>query len=157
MKNRQEEFRGDVRSDAYASRGDRSEALFRSISAKAGAISLCRCDHCNRGKTRLVTSFWEETSMRVMVLVFALLVAFSSMAASGAPAPVTLLADGWRQYKERFVTSEGRVVDNANGGIRHSEGQGYAVLISGRLDYRPTVEAIWQWAQAQLFVRCDRL
>jgi len=42
------------------SRGDRPQAVFGPIPAQAGAISLCRCDHCNRGKTRLVTSFWEE-------------------------------------------------------------------------------------------------
>jgi len=95
--------------------------------------------------------------MRVMVLVLALLGAFSSTAASGAPAPVTLLADGWRQYKKRFVTSEGRVVDNANGGISHSEGQGYAMLIAERLDDRPTFEAIWRWTQTNLLVRGDGL
>jgi endoglucanase len=95
--------------------------------------------------------------MRVMVLILALLAACSSMAASGAPAPVPLLADGWRQYKERFVTSEGRVVDNANGGISHSEGQGYAMLIAERLDDRPTFEAIWRWTQTNLLVRGDGL
>jgi endo-1,4-beta-D-glucanase Y len=95
--------------------------------------------------------------MRVMVVVLALLAAFSSVSASGAPAPATLLADGWRQYRERFVTAEGRVVDNANGGISHSEGQGYAMLIAERLDDRPTFETIWQWTQSNLLVRGDGL
>ena len=92
-----------------------------------------------------------------MVLILALLAAFRTTAATGAVGPATLLADGWRQYKERFVTSEGRVVDNANGGISHSEGQGYAVLIAERLDDRPTFEAIWQWTQGNLLVRGDGL
>jgi len=52
--------------------------------------------------------------MRVMVLILALLAAFRITTASAEPGPATLLADGWRQYKERFVTSDGRVVDNAN-------------------------------------------
>jgi endoglucanase len=95
--------------------------------------------------------------MRVMVVVLALLAAFSIVSASGAPAPATLLADGWRQYRERFVTAEGRVVDNANGGISHSEGQGYAMLIAERLDDRPTFEAIWRWTQSNLLVRGDGL
>jgi endoglucanase len=73
------------------------------------------------------------------------------------PGPATLLADGWRQYKDRFVTSEGRVVDNANGGISHSEGQGYAMLIAERLDDRPTFEAIWQWTQSNLLILGDGL
>jgi endoglucanase len=92
-----------------------------------------------------------------MVVVLALLAAFSSVSASGAPAPATLLADGWRQYRERFVTAEGRVVDNANGGISHSEGQGYAMLIAERLDDRPTFETIWRWTQSNLLVRGDGL
>jgi len=95
--------------------------------------------------------------MRAMVLILALLAAFRTTAATGAEGPATLLADGWRQYKDRFVMSEGRVVDNANGGISHSEGQGYAMLIAERLDDRPTFEAIWQWTQGNLLVRGDGL
>ncbi len=67
--------------------------------------------------------------MRVMIPILALLAAFHITIASAAPGPATLLADGWRQYKERFVTSDGRVVDNANGGISHSEGQGYPQFV----------------------------
>jgi endo-1,4-beta-D-glucanase Y len=95
--------------------------------------------------------------MRVMVLILALLAAFHIAIASAAPGPATLLADGWRQYKERFVTSDGRVVDNANGGISHSEGQGYAMLIAERLNDRSTLEAIWRWTEGNLFVRGDGL
>src|SRR6202790_3357007 len=95
--------------------------------------------------------------MRVMIPILALLAASHITIASAAPGPATILADGWRQYKERFVTSDGRVVDNANGGISHSEGQGYAMLIAERLDDRPTFEAIWQWTQSNLLVRGDGL
>ena len=95
--------------------------------------------------------------MRVIVLIAALLAAFRTTSAMGATDPATLVVDGWRQYKDRFVTSEGRVVDNANGGISHSEGQGYAMLIAERLDDRPTFEAIWQWTQSNLLVRGDGL
>ena len=92
-----------------------------------------------------------------MVLILALLAAFRTTTATGAAGPATLLSDGWRQYKDRFVTSEGRVVDNANGGISHSEGQGYGMLIAERLDDRPTFEAIWQWTQNNLLIRGDGL
>jgi endo-1,4-beta-D-glucanase Y len=95
--------------------------------------------------------------MRTMVLILALLAAFRTTAATGAAGPATLLVDGWRQYKDRFVTSEGRVVDNANGGTSHSEGQGYAMLIAERLDDRPAFEVIWQWTQGNLLVRGDGL
>src|SRR5258708_14236821 len=95
--------------------------------------------------------------MGAMVLILAVLAAFRPTAARGGVGPAAFLADGWRQYKDRFVTSEGRVVDNANGGIRHSEGQGYAMLIAERLDDRPTFEAIWQWTQSNLLIRGDGL
>jgi endo-1,4-beta-D-glucanase Y len=93
--------------------------------------------------------------MRMMVLILALLAAFRTTSATAGPA--TLLADGWRQYKDRFLTSEGRIVDNANGGISHSEGQGYAMLIAERLNDRPTFDAIWQWTRSNLLVRGDSL
>jgi endoglucanase len=95
--------------------------------------------------------------MRVMIPILALLAASHITIALAAPGPATILADGWRQYKERFVTSDGRVVDNANGGISHSEGQGYAMLIAERLNDRPTFEAIWRWTEGNLFVRGDGL
>src|SRR5258707_15080421 len=95
--------------------------------------------------------------MRVMVLILVLLAAFRTTAATGAPGPATLLADGWRQYKDRFLTSEGRIVDNANGGISHSEGQGYGMPIAERPNERPTVGAIWQWTQSNLPVRGGRV
>jgi len=95
--------------------------------------------------------------MRVMVLILALLAAFRTTAAMGGVGPAAFLADGWRQYKDRFVTSEGRVVDNVNGGISHSEGQGYGMLIAERLDDRPTFEAIWQWTHNNLLIRGDGL
>jgi endoglucanase len=91
----------------------------------------------------------------MMVLILALLAAFRTTSATAGPA--TLLADGWRQYKDRFLTSEGRIVDNANGGISHSEGQGYAMLIAERLNDRPTFDAIWQWTRSNLLVRGDSL
>src|SRR5258708_30961536 len=91
--------------------------------------------------------------MRVMIPILALLAAFHITIASAAPGPATLLADGWRQYKERFVTSDGRVVDNANGGISHSEGQGYAMLSAERLNDRPAFEAIWRSTDGNFFMR----
>lgn len=63
----------------------------------------------------------------------------------------------WRAYKARFVGESGRVVDTANGGISHSEGQGYGMLLAVAADDRPAFEAIWGWTRANLFVRGDEL
>lgn len=63
----------------------------------------------------------------------------------------------WRAYRSRFVTESGRVVDTANGGISHSEGQGYGMLLAVAAGDRAGFEAIWGWTRANLFVRGDEL
>jgi endoglucanase len=63
----------------------------------------------------------------------------------------------WRAYMERFLTPEGRVTDDANHGISHSEGQGYGMLLAMRADDRAAFERIWGWTKANLRVRADGL
>ena len=58
---------------------------------------------------------------------------------------------------DRFLTPEGRVTDDANGGVSHSEGQGYAMLLAMRADDRAAFERIWRWTKANLLVRSDGL
>ena len=65
--------------------------------------------------------------------------------------------EAWRAYKARFVTEQGRVVDTANGGISHSEGQGYGMLLAVAADDRAAFERIWTWTRANLMVRDDQL
>jgi len=67
------------------------------------------------------------------------------------------LVASWRLYAHRFITAEGRVVDNANGDVSHSEGQGYAMLLAERLDDRETFTKIWRWTKEHLFIRSDAL
>lgn len=64
---------------------------------------------------------------------------------------------GWRGYRARFVTEQGRVVDTANGLISHSEGQGYGMLLAVAAGDRPAFERIWGWTRANLMVRSDEL
>lgn len=63
----------------------------------------------------------------------------------------------WAQYKGRFVTDSGRVVDTANGGVSHSEGQGYGMLFAVAADDRAAFDRIWSWTRANLMVRDDQL
>ncbi|ALN74812.1 hypothetical protein M673_18990 (plasmid) [Aureimonas sp. AU20] len=65
-------------------------------------------------------------------------------AMAGAPSPALAAApqaalavepqaypiDAWELYRSRFVSAEGRVVDNDNGSISHSEGQGYGMPLT---------------------------
>lgn len=63
----------------------------------------------------------------------------------------------WAQYKSRFVTESGRVVDTANNGVSHSEGQGYGMLFAVAADDRAAFDRIWGWTRANLMVRDDQL
>jgi endoglucanase len=69
----------------------------------------------------------------------------------------TTLASDWEDYKRRFVTSDGRIVDNANGGISHSEGQGYGLLMAALMRDRSTFNTIWTWTKTTLLIRDDGL
>lgn len=97
-----------------------------------------------------------------LVALLALLAApplFAAQADRSVPALHGQLADreAWRAYKARFITEAGRVVDTANGGISHSEGQGYGMLLAVAADDKPGFERIWGWTRANLFVRDDAL
>jgi endo-1,4-beta-D-glucanase Y len=67
------------------------------------------------------------------------------------------LQKAWHLYVSSFTTPEGRVIDNGNGGISHSEGQGYAMLIAVRAQDRQSFERIWAWTKANLWIRGDDL
>ena len=67
------------------------------------------------------------------------------------------LIANWRTYADRFISSDGRVVDNANHNVSHSEGQGYAMLLAERLNDHDTFATIWRWSKQHLFVRDDAL
>lgn len=63
----------------------------------------------------------------------------------------------WERYRERFILPEGRVLDTGNGGISHSEGQGFALLLATHAGDRPTFERVWTWTKTHLQKRSDRL
>jgi endo-1,4-beta-D-glucanase Y len=63
----------------------------------------------------------------------------------------------WGHFKQRFVAPSGRVVDNGNAGISHSEGQAWGMLLATIHDDRPTFERIFRWTRANLAIRGDRL
>mgnify|MGYP001594727291 FL=1 len=63
----------------------------------------------------------------------------------------------WKSWSARFVTPEGRVVDDVNGGISHSESQGYGLILAVAAGDRDTFRRIWTWTRAHLYVRADGL
>ncbi len=70
--------------------------------------------------------------------------------------PEDYIVGSWFLYKELFV-KDGRVIDQGNGHISHSEGQGYGMLIAAAADDREAFDAIWAWTKRELYIRDDGL
>jgi endo-1,4-beta-D-glucanase Y len=69
----------------------------------------------------------------------------------------TLRAEDWAAYRDRFVMADGRVVDDANGAISHSEGQGYGLLLAFSAGDRGAFERIFDFTRNQMLIRDDGL
>lgn len=94
------------------------------------------------------------------VIAFAILAVIGSAARAEAPPPIGGLLRApalWANYKAAFISPGGRVVDNANKDISHSEGQGYAMLLAVAADDREAFDLIWAWTRSQLMLRDDGL
>ncbi|BCL76773.1 endoglucanase [Jeongeupia sp. HS-3] len=63
----------------------------------------------------------------------------------------------WNDFATRFISADGRVIDSGNGGISHSEGQGYAMLLAVAHNDRARFERVWQWTHRRLQTRGDAL
>jgi len=64
---------------------------------------------------------------------------------------------GWLDFRYRFVTAEGRVIDTGNGNVSHSEGQGYGMLFAQRFDDRASFMRILAWTQQAMRRPSDSL
>lgn len=84
------------------------------------------------------------------------LLCLAAVARAGSPEPAILPAE-WEAYRAAFVEPSGRVVDDANGRISHSEGQGYGLLLAVLAGSRADFEAMWSFTRAELMVRDDGL
>lgn len=65
------------------------------------------------------------------------------------PPEPTLDAAIWQDFSRRFV-EDGRVIDRDNGGISHSEGQGYGMLFAEAAADRAAFDRLWAWTHATL-------
>lgn len=73
------------------------------------------------------------------------------------PNAIELPRAPWESWKSRFLEPEGRVVDDGQKGITHSEGQAFALLLATAHDDRATFERVWSWTAQELAVREDAL
>ena len=64
--------------------------------------------------------------------------------------PLSHADRAWESYKARFFKPEGRIVDTGNGGVSHTEGQGFAMLMAVANDDKATFDKLWQWTDRRL-------
>ena len=76
---------------------------------------------------------------------------------SGSAASAALPQTLWLAYKDHFLSVDGRIIDDANGGISHSEGQGYGMLLALAAGDDRSFARIWDWTSKQLYRRSDGL
>ena len=57
---------------------------------------------------------------------------------------ISLYAD-WDEYKNRFIQSDGRVVDKKNGNITHSEAIGYTLYFAYKFNDDKTFDKVHDW------------
>lgn len=72
------------------------------------------------------------------------------------PARAQALPNVWEAWAAKYYR-DGRVIDERQGGITHSEGQGYALLFAQAYGDRDRFAAIEAWTQQHLAVRQDQL
>lgn len=93
----------------------------------------------------------------IRALLSACLLAACWPVAVPAQAPASVEPHEWSAYRDRFIEKNGRVVDDANGDISHSEGQGYGLLLAWLAGDRADFERIWSFTQTRLLLRDDGL
>jgi endoglucanase len=56
----------------------------------------------------------------------------------------------WSLFRKAFLDPSGRIVDTGNGGISHSEGQGYGLILSVLANDRASFQSMLGWTEANL-------
>jgi len=70
--------------------------------------------------------------------------------ASASPPPPPRVGGPWAAFSARFLSPDGRIVDTGNGGISHSEGQGYGMLLAEAAGDRAGFDRMWAWTSHAL-------
>ncbi len=60
------------------------------------------------------------------------------------------IVTGWQNFKGRFVSSEGRVIDTGNRDVSHSEGQGWGLLFAEAAGDKDGFDLILAWTSTHL-------
>ncbi|MEK1944510.1 MAG: glycosyl hydrolase family 8, partial [Ensifer adhaerens] len=93
----------------------------------------------------------------VLLLTLALVVALPQTRAAAQGRGETVSAEDWQKYKTKFLDPGGRIIDDGNGGISHSEGQGYGLWLAVLAGSAADFELIWSFTRRELLLRDDGL
>ncbi|MBN8875586.1 MAG: hypothetical protein J0H67_22345 [Rhodospirillales bacterium] len=80
----------------------------------------------------------------------ALMGALAAMALARPARAAILPAADWDLFKSRFLAADGRIVDNGNGGISHSEGQGWGMIFAVAAGDKAAFDRIQDWTAEAL-------
>nr|CAD6596770.1 endoglucanase [Rhizobium sp. Khangiran2] len=95
------------------------------------------------------------TRSKLVTLLVAMSLIISASPAASQQGSVS--AGFWESYKTRFLDKTGRIIDNGNGGISHSEGQGYGLLLAFLANSPADFEQLWTFTKTELLIRADGL
>lgn len=90
---------------------------------------------------------------QILYRIFLCIAAFGVLGMSHNAKPS---ASAWHTWKDHFLDSSGRVIDTGNGGISHSEGQGYGMVLAVYHNDPQAFDRIYGWANQILRIRSDR-
>jgi endoglucanase len=60
------------------------------------------------------------------------------------------VASQWQVFRSRYLSPDGRVIDTGNGGISHSEGQGWGMLFAQAANDKDSFDLIFAWTSTYL-------
>lgn len=93
----------------------------------------------------------------ILRLAIIMIVVMLGTLAHAAEGEGSVTANEWTAYKAKFLDQSGRIIDNGNGGISHSEGQGYGLLLAYLANSPSDFEQIWSFTRTELLLRDDGL
>ena len=95
------------------------------------------------------TEHWRALGRRALLA--------GGLASALAGPPAAAATADWARFKELYLAPDGRVIDTGNGGISHSEGQGYGLLFAVAWDDPASFERILGWTSRTLRRPTDAL
>lgn len=84
----------------------------------------------------------SQLKIRHLLKVTCVLLALSTQAVS---------ANAWDDYKARYLSDEGAVIDTGNNNMTHSEGQSYGLMFAVAYNDRESFDKILNWSYANLY------